>query len=61
MHQYKEHQSKNPDASTISTYELTKPRFDTLYQIGVLGLAQRVGFEPTGPIKGLPDFESGPL
>ena len=24
-------------------------------------LAQRVGFEPTGPIKGLPDFESGPL
>ena len=24
-------------------------------------LAEKVGFEPTGPAKGLPDFESGPL
>ena len=28
---------------------------------GVGKMAQRVGFEPTGPVKGLPDFESGPL
>jgi len=24
-------------------------------------LAEAVGFEPTDPAKGLPDFESGPL
>ncbi len=26
-----------------------------------LRLAEAVGFEPTDPAKGLPDFESGPL
>ena len=24
-------------------------------------MAEAVGFEPTGPVRGLPDFESGPL
>ena len=24
-------------------------------------VAEKVGFEPTVPVKGLPDFESGPL
>ncbi len=33
----------------------------TLYQNHGACLAEAVGFEPTVPVKGLPDFESGPL
>ena len=31
------------------------------YQNSLPNVAEAVGFEPTVPVKGLPDFESGPL
>ena len=38
-----------------------KKRTMKFYQFHSSYLAEAVGFEPTGPVRGLPDFESGPL
>ena len=37
--------------------KITQPLYQKLSE----DMAEAVGFEPTDPAKGLPDFESGPL
>ena len=46
----------------MTTYFLSQGMKKALQPLSCKALmAEWVGFEPTDPVKGLPDFESGPL